>query len=85
MQARLLGIIGVDFYITGKLLIVYSAFIKHLRQMGIQWGSASAVIDVEKACNSVRREVVYNLTEFGIFMMLVQSIQMCLGEICSMV
>jgi hypothetical protein len=35
MQRKLLGIINVDFDATGKLLIIYSAFVKYLRKMGI--------------------------------------------------
>jgi len=38
-------------------------------------------IDFKKACDSVRREVLYNiLIEFGITMKLVQLIKMCLTE-----
>ena len=43
MQRKLLGIINVDFDATGQLLIIYSAFVKYLREMGIGWSSASAV------------------------------------------
>jgi hypothetical protein len=32
MQRKLLGIINVDFNVTGQLLIIYSAFIKYLRK-----------------------------------------------------
>jgi len=32
MQRKLLGIISVDFYATGQLLIIYSAFVKYLRK-----------------------------------------------------
>jgi hypothetical protein len=36
-------------------------------RMGIQWDSASAIhIDFKKACDSVKRDVLYNiLLEFG--------------------
>jgi len=34
MQRKLLGIINVDFDATGQLLIIYSAFFKHLRKNG---------------------------------------------------
>jgi len=34
MQRKLLGIISVDFDTTGKLLIIYSAYIKYLRKYG---------------------------------------------------
>ena len=36
MQRKLLGIINVDFYATGQLLITYSAFAKYLRKVGRQ-------------------------------------------------
>ena len=37
MQRKSLGIINVDFEATSQLLIMYSAFVKHLRKkMGIQ-------------------------------------------------
>ena len=43
-------------------------------------------IDFKKACDSVRREVFYNiLVEFGIPMVLVRLIKMCLPETCSRV
>jgi hypothetical protein len=43
-------------------------------------------IDSEKAYNSVRREVLYNiLIEFGISMKLVRIIKMCLNETYSKV
>jgi hypothetical protein len=35
MQRKLLGI-NVDFDATGQLMIIYSAFIKYLRKMGIK-------------------------------------------------
>ena len=36
MQRKLLGIINVDFDGTDEILIIYSAFVKYLRKMGIQ-------------------------------------------------
>ena len=40
-------------------------------------------IDFKKAYDSVRREVLYNLIEFGIPMKLVRLTKMCLTETCS--
>jgi hypothetical protein len=43
-------------------------------------------IDFKKACDSVRKEVLYNiLTEFGALMKLVRLIKMCLNETYSKV
>ena len=36
MQRKLLGIISVDFYVTGQLLIIDYAFAKYLRKVGRQ-------------------------------------------------
>jgi hypothetical protein len=33
---EIIGIINVDFDTTGQILIIYSAFIKYLRKIGIQ-------------------------------------------------
>jgi hypothetical protein len=35
MERKLLGIMSVDFEAAGQLLIIYSAFVKFLRKMGI--------------------------------------------------
>jgi hypothetical protein len=79
MQRELLGIISVNFDITGQLLIIYSAFVKILEK---KWEYNEAVhqlfIDFKKAYDSVRQEVLYNiLTEFDIPMKLVRLIKMC--------
>jgi hypothetical protein len=72
MQRKLLGSISVDLDITGRLLIIYSAFVKCLRKDQL-------FIDFKKAYDSVRREVLYNLIiEFGIPMKLVRLVKMCL-------
>jgi hypothetical protein len=56
---KLLGIISVDVDITDQLLIKYN------------WTVHQLFIDLEKAYDSVRRNVWYNiLTEFGIPMKL---------------
>ena len=61
---------------------IYFAFVKYLRK---KWEYNEAVhqlfIDFEKAYDSVRREVLYNiLIEFGIPRKLVRLIKMCLTE-----
>ena len=77
-----MGITKVDFDATGQLLITYSAFIKCFEK---KWEYNEAVqqlfIDFNKAYDSIRREVLYNiLIEFGIPMKLVGLIKMCLNE-----
>jgi len=63
VQRKLLGIIGVDFDVTGQLLIKYSAFIKHLRR---KWEYNEAVnqlfIDLKNTCVSAGMEVLYNIS-----------------------
>jgi uncharacterized membrane protein len=58
MQRKLLGIINVDFDTTGQLLIIYSAFFKHLRKNGI---TMKQCIKSKKASDSVRREILCNI------------------------
>jgi len=82
MQRKLLGFINVDFDTTGQLLIIYSAFVEYLRK---KWEYDEAVhqlfVDSKKACDSVRREVLYTLLiEFRIFMKLERLKKMCLNE-----
>jgi hypothetical protein len=49
--------------------------------MEVQKDSTSAIHTFKKACDSVRREVLYNiLIEFGVFMNLVRMIKMYLHE-----
>jgi len=49
--------------------------------MGIQRSSSSAIYRIQKAFNSVRREVFFNIrVEFGIPMTLVRLIKMRLNE-----
>jgi len=68
MQRKLWGIINVDSYAIGQLLITYSVFVTYLKK---KWEHNEAVhqlfIDFKKAYDSVRREALYNiLIEFGI-------------------
>jgi len=64
MQRKLLGIINVDFDETGQLLIIYSAFVTYLRK---KWEYNEAVlqlfIDLKKAYDSVRKEVLYRMSQ----------------------
>jgi len=82
MQRKLLLIINLDFDATAQLLIIYSAFIKCLKQ---KWEYNEAVhqllIDCKEAYDSVRRENLCNiLIEFGIVMKLVSLIEICLNQ-----
>jgi hypothetical protein len=70
---KLLGLISLGFDVTGQLLIRFSAFIRY-------WEYNETVhqlfIDFKKACDSVRREVLYNIPiEFGVPMKLVRLIK----------
>jgi hypothetical protein len=89
MQKKLLGIICVDFNAAGQLLIIYSAFIKYLRERNgntMKQCISFFFIDFKKAYDSFRREVLYNiLIEFGVLMKLVRLIKMCLNETYSRV
>jgi hypothetical protein len=40
---KLLLLIIVDYDVTDQLLIIYTALMKYLRQMGMQWSSASTI------------------------------------------
>jgi len=48
MERKLLGSISVDFNATGQLLIIYCAFVKYWREMGIKHSSASAVYRLQE-------------------------------------
>jgi len=70
-------IFSVDFDATGQLLIIYSAFVRNLRKNGNTMKQCISSIDLKKAYDSVRREVLCNiLVEFGIPMKLVWLIKM---------
>jgi hypothetical protein len=61
----------VDLDVTGRLLIIYSAFVKYNETLH------QLFIDFKKAYEAVRREVLYNiLIEFGIPMKLVRLVKM---------
>ena len=72
-----MGIISVDFNVTGQLLIMYSAFVKYFLK---KWEYNKLVhqlfIGIKKAYDSVRREVLCNIpTEFHIPLKLVYLIK----------
>ena len=77
----------MDFDATGRILIIYSDFVKYMRK---KWEYNEAVhhllLDFKKAYDSIRRELLYNiLLGFGITMKLVRLIKMCLTETYSRV
>ena len=64
MQRKLLGIIKVDFDATGKLLFRIRKILE--KKLEYKETVHQFFIDVKKAYDSFRREVLYNiLTEFG--------------------
>jgi hypothetical protein len=74
-------------YKNGDRLITSNIFCSH-QILEKKWKCNEAVpqlfIDFEKAYDSVRREVVYNIhIEFGIPVKLVRLVKACLTEICS--
>jgi len=73
MQTELLGIISVGFEVTFQLLIIRVCCIDEIRVHEKKWKYYEAVnqlfMDLQKAYDSVRKEVLYNiLIEFGIHM-----------------
>jgi hypothetical protein len=87
MSLKLLGIISESSVIIYLLLIRFSAFGRYKRKKWEYNGTMHQLfIDFKKACNSVMREVFYNiLLEFGIPKKLVRLIKMCLNETYSKV
>ena len=70
----------MDFDATGKLLIIYNAFITHWRKKYIYNEAVHQLfMDFKEAYDSIRREVLYIiLIEFDIPMKLVRLLKMCL-------
>ena len=86
MQRKLLGTINVDFDATGQLLIIFSAFVKYLKKWEYNEVVHQLFIDFEKAYDSVRREIVYNiLNEFDVPRKPVRLIKSCMPETYSRV
>jgi hypothetical protein len=68
-----------------QILIICSALVKYFRKKS-EYNEAvhQLFIDFKRACDSLRRKVLYNiLIEFGISMKLLRLIKMCLNEKCS--
>ena len=63
MRRKLSGIINVAFDAIGRLLIIYSAFIKYLKNWEYNDPVHQLFIDFKKAYDSVRREVLYKRVE----------------------
>ena len=79
MERKLLGIINVGSDATGRLLIIYSAFVKYLRKREYSEAVHQLFIDLNIVYDSVGREVLYNtLIGFGIPIKLVRLLKMCL-------
>jgi hypothetical protein len=82
MQVKLLGIINLDLDVIGQRL-VRLFYIRQILEK--KWECNGTVhqlfIDFNKAYDSVRREVLYNIViEFGITRKLVGLIRICLNE-----
>jgi hypothetical protein len=58
MQRKLLGIINVDFDVTGQMVIVYSAFVNYLRKNGNKMNSVAAKI----VYDSVRFYIILSMS-----------------------
>jgi hypothetical protein len=74
----------VGFKVTEQLAIRLVG----LSDTGKKWEYSKTVhqlfINFKKACDSVRKEPLYNvLTEFGVPLKLVSQIKICLNETCS--
>jgi hypothetical protein len=78
---KLLGISSVGFDAEDQLLIRCSAFVRYWRKTQSAMRLYISYSDFKKSCNSVRREVLYNIIiEFWIPMKLVRPVKMCLNE-----
>jgi hypothetical protein len=84
---KLLEIISVGFDVTDQLLVTFFLISQILEK---RWQHKETVHqlfpDLKKACDLVRREVLYNiLRQFGVPRELVGLIKMCLNETYSKV
>jgi hypothetical protein len=82
----LVRITSVDFDVTDQVLIRYSVFFADSKNWECNGTVHELFVDFEKAYDSVRREVLYNIfIEFFIPMKLVRLITVCLKGNCSKV
>ena len=76
----------MDFDAIGQLLIIYSAIIKYEKIWEYNEAMHKLFVDFKASYDSVRREVLYNiLIDFGIPLLLVRLIKICLTETYSRV
>jgi hypothetical protein len=80
MQVKLLGIINVGFEVTDQLLIRFLYLSDIGEKMGVLWDTTSAIHKLQEAFDTVRREVLCSILEFGVPMKLVRLIEICLNE-----
>jgi hypothetical protein len=81
---KLLRIVSVGFDITDQLLIKFLLLSVTREKWEYNETVHQQFIDLRKAYDSVRREILYNiLMEFEEPMKLVKLIKMCLNETCS--
>jgi hypothetical protein len=70
----------MNFNVIDQLLIKYSASIKYWRKKCVYNRTVHLFIDFERAYDSVRREVLYNIPiKCGVFMQLASLIKICLN------
>jgi len=73
----------MDFDVIDQILIRQFLFVRCCRKLGVERDNTS-VIDFEKACDSVRRKVLYEcsiLIEFGVPLKVVRLRKMCLKKL----
>jgi hypothetical protein len=71
----------VKHYLTDQILIRFSVFVRYWKKWEYNETVHQIFIDFKKAYDSVRTEELYNiLIEFGIPMIFVRLIKMCLNE-----
>jgi len=71
----------VDLNVIDQLLIRYCAFVRLEKEWECNVTVHQVFIDFEKAYDSVRRELLYNiLTEFSVLIKLIRLIRMSLNE-----